>query len=115
MDTLMGFLVFLGTPAAWASIVSYLLEPWDVFAALSIAKKRIVVLVLAGRLPVGSYLLVTFLPADLVAKLEPLYGLLFIMGVGLNGSQLFHKYFNVPPPVAITAQAVDETHKDAKG
>lgn len=117
MDTFKSFIIFLGTPVAWAFIVSYLLEPWDVFQALTAGKKRLTVLILAGSLPVGSYLLITFVPASVIASLEPLYGLLFAMGVGLSGSQLFHKYFNVPPPppVVVTAQPVDETNKAAKG
>ena len=117
MDTFKSFIVFLGTPVAWAFIVSYLLEPWAVFQALSAGKKRLTVLLLAGSLPVGSYLLITFVPASVITSLEPLYGLLFAMGVGLSGSQLFHRYFNLPPtpPIAITAQPVDETNKAIQG
>jgi len=117
MDTFGNFIVYLGTPAALAFIVSYLLEPWAVFQALDAGRKRVVVLLLAGGLPVGSYLLVILLPAEVVTKLQPLYSLLFAMGVGLSGSQWFHKYFNVvpPPSTIITAQPIDETNKASKG
>jgi len=118
MDTFRNFIVYLGTPAALAFIVSYLLEPWAVFQALDAGRKRLVVLILAGGLPVVSYLLVILLPAEVVAKLEPLYALFFAMGVGLSGSQWFHKYFNLPAPaptIINTAQPIDETNKASKG
>lgn len=76
-STLLGLIVYLGSPAAMNWLLSNVLEHWDKFTALDAITKKVVMFVVALLLALGSAYAVQNVSPDFWDKAQPIYAIVY--------------------------------------
>lgn len=89
--TLTDFIIWLGTAAGSSAVLAFLFERWPYFQAQPAARKPWIVYFSTVALALASYAVIVYVPADIIAALQPWFAVIAGVTVPFVASQLAHK------------------------
>ena len=81
----------LGSAVAGAALISLLAEYWLWFQKLPADAKLLFQVAASAAIALAAFLVVTFVPAEVLAQIAPYWRILFGAVVAALGNQLWHK------------------------
>lgn len=102
------FFTWLGSDVAIGAVISLIFVNWSWFNARSSGQKIALLTFVALFMGLASQALITYVPAGVVADLQPYYKAIVSAMVVLFGSQAWHQIVNnrKPDPVPLSATMV---------
>ncbi len=91
-----GFFTWLATSTGASVVVSFILERIPKFQDLASEAKKWVFFGACSLLAVGSYCVLTFVPADVLSAIAPFFGLIASIFTSVFVGESFHKLDKQP-------------------
>lgn len=92
--SLLAFITWLATASGTAAAVSFIAERWPAFQQLEPRDKSIFMLVASALIAVISYGVMTYVPSEMLAQLEPVFKLI----AGVVGAWMANQFAHAADP-----------------
>lgn len=90
------FLVFLFASGGNVAVASWILERWSWFQSLASNSKQYVFYGVAAIIGVAAWAVATFVPAEIISQIAPVFGILYLTFGSIFLGEMFHRFDKQP-------------------